>query len=158
MGDEDTEQRYLLPYSAQHGSLAQSEQERYKQQVAENPAVQQTAPSAAPQQPFAQTQQAAAPQQPAGAHIRYKVERLTDAELQTLGLETCRNEKLGRLLQTAVAREGLAVEHKEGPSLYKYYGRYTYSQDQQMHTSISEMLDLPEAAEAPMAFMVQFCI
>ena len=85
-----------------------------------------------PQLPSVQSQPQSAPQQSTGTHIQHKVERMTDAELKMLGLAPCRNEKLTRLLQMAASREGLDVRRDTELSLYKYYGRYSYSQESQI--------------------------
>ena len=160
MGDEtaEREDRLLAEFETAHAPVRQRDQEDFLLQQAEPPAPQPPAPVVA-QQPFAPAQQEGASQpQQTGPRLAYKVERLTDAELQKLGLAPCRNERLRQLLQVAATREALDVKRDTAVSLYRYYGRYSYSQEQQMHSAIAEMLQLPEAAKDPMAFVVQFCV
>lgn len=100
MGDEtaEREDRLLAQFETVHASTRQREQEDFLQQQAEPPAPQQQAPVVT-QQPFAPAQQEGAPQpQQTVQRLAYKVERLTDAELQKLGLAPCRNERLRQLL------------------------------------------------------------
>lgn len=84
-------------------------------------------------------------------------ERL-DAEISTLKLDPCRNEKLKQLLQMAATKQGLSVQREKDLSLYKYYGRFTFRQIPEINKAILQMLDLPVASKDPMTFLVQFCI